>query len=109
MTVNTSRGFAAIAAALRARMIEHMQSRRLGAGTRRGYLLAIDKLARYLGRSPDTATPEDLRGFVLHLGKSRLTPASVNSQITALRFFWTTLGREENQLRTILRFGNVTL
>jgi len=47
---------------------------------------------------------------VLHLGKSRLTPASVNRQITALRFFFrTTLGRAENQLRTILSFGNVAL
>jgi len=45
MTLNTSRSFAAIAARLRAQMIEHMQSRRLGAGTRRGSLLAIYKLA----------------------------------------------------------------
>jgi hypothetical protein len=34
---------------------------------RRDYIRAVKKLAAFLGRSPDTATAEDLRAFQLHL------------------------------------------
>jgi integrase/recombinase XerD len=51
---------------------------------------------RSLGRSPDTAAPEDLRRFQLHLTESGVQPPSINRAVAALRFFFTvTLDRAE--------------
>ena len=48
-------------------MIEDMRMRKLSPGTRTGYIRSVRNFARYLGRSPDTATIEDLRNDQLHL------------------------------------------
>ena len=45
---------------LRQRMIEGMRMRKLGDRTQEGYVRAVRYVAKYLGRSPDTATVEDL-------------------------------------------------
>jgi hypothetical protein len=45
-------------------------------------------LAAFIGRPPETATAEDLRLYRLHLVQSPLGAASVNSYLTALRFFF---------------------
>jgi integrase/recombinase XerD len=42
-------------------MIEDMTIRKLGRKTQQDYIQIIKKLAAFLGRSPDTATFEDLR------------------------------------------------
>src|SRR5215831_1770641 len=52
---------------LRQRMLEDMRLRGFTPDTQRDYIRAVKKLAAYLGRSPDTATAEDLRAFQLHL------------------------------------------
>jgi len=73
---------------LRQRMIDDMSMRKLSPRTQTGYLRAVRNLTRFLGRSPDTATAEDLRRYQLHLveiGTSRIT---LNATITALRFFF---------------------
>ena len=73
---------------LRQRMIEDMSMRKLAPKTQASYIRAVKKLADYLGHSPHTATAEDLRQFQLHLtdqGTSRIT---INTTITALRFFF---------------------
>ena len=75
---------------LRARMIEDMTVRNFGADTQRDYIRAVKKLAAFLDRSPDTATPEDLRRFQIDLVGSGATPSTVNSTVTALRFFFST-------------------
>ena len=49
---------------LRQRMLEDMRMRKLSEGTQRGYIRAVKRLAVYLGRSPDTASVEDLRLFI---------------------------------------------
>ena len=49
---------------LRQRMLDDMSGRRLTPATQRQYILAVKRLAAFLGRSPDTATPEELRAFV---------------------------------------------
>jgi integrase/recombinase XerD len=46
---------------LRRRMIEDMALRKLSPKTQSNYLRAVIKLTCFLGRSPDTASPEDLR------------------------------------------------
>ena len=48
---------------LRQRMIEDMRMRKLGEKTQYHYLRAVRQFAKYLGRSPDTATVEDLRNY----------------------------------------------
>ena len=52
---------------LRQRMLEDMRMRKLAPKTREAYIRAVSRFAKYLGRSPDTATAEDLRGYQLHL------------------------------------------
>jgi site-specific recombinase XerD len=77
-------------------MIEDMNLRKLAPKTQTSYIRAVKKLADYLDHSPDTATAEDLRQFQLHLtdkGTSRIT---INTTITALRFFFdVTVGDKE--------------
>ena len=73
---------------LRRRMIEDMTIRNFSADTQRNYIRAVKNLASFLGRSPDTATPEDLRLFQLHLTENRVRPPTINATVTALRFFF---------------------
>jgi integrase/recombinase XerD len=74
---------------LRQRMIEDMTVRNFTADTQRNYIRAVKNLAIFLGRSPDTATREDLRLFQLHLTENHVRPPTINSTVTALRFFFT--------------------
>jgi len=89
---------------LRQRMIEDMNLRKLAPKTQTSYIRAVKKLADYLDHSPGTATAEDLRQFQLHLtdkGTSRIT---INTTITALRFFFdVTVGDKEvaGELNTV--------
>ena len=56
---------------LRRRMIEDMSVRHFASKTQHDYVRAVMKLTRFLGRSPDTATNEDLRRFQLRLTENR--------------------------------------
>jgi integrase/recombinase XerD len=81
---------------LRARMIEDMRIRGMGDKAQQAHIRAIKDFAGFLGRSPDTATPEDLRAYQLHMADTKLTPSTFNVRITALRFFFSmTCGRDE--------------
>jgi integrase/recombinase XerD len=73
---------------LRQRMIEDMMLRKLSPKTQTAYIRAVVKLTRFLGRSPDTATAEDLRLFQLHLSESGTSSTTVNATITGLRFLF---------------------
>lgn len=74
---------------LRRRMIEDMSLRHFGEKTQQDYIRAVKNLTIFLGRSPDTATAEDLRRFQLHLTEGRVRPPTINFTVTALRFFFT--------------------
>jgi hypothetical protein len=50
---------------LRQRMIDDMTMRKLSPKTQAGYLRAVIKFSLFFGRSPDLASPEDLRTFQL--------------------------------------------
>jgi integrase len=79
---------------LRRRMIEDMSVRKFGEKTQHDYLRQVETFAKFLGRSPDTATAEDLRRYQVHQTETGVQPPSVNSSAVALRFFFTvTLGR----------------
>ena len=55
-----------------------------------------DDFAKFLKRSPDTATPDDLRSYQLHMADTGVTASMFNTRIIALRFFFgMTCGREE--------------
>ena len=81
---------------LRARMIEDMSVRGFKEDTRRDYVRHVRAFAAFIGRSPDTATAEELRLFQLHQTQSGRQPSTVNSAVSALRFFFTvTLDRPD--------------
>ena len=46
---------------LRQRMIEDMKARQLGPHTQRSHIHSCKRFAAFLQRSPDTATPEEVR------------------------------------------------
>jgi integrase/recombinase XerD len=79
---------------LRRRMIEDMTIRGFGAKTQHDYIRSISNLAKFLGRSPDTASNEDVRRFQLHLSSEGISAANMNGTVSGLRFFFrVTLGR----------------
>jgi integrase/recombinase XerD len=81
---------------LRHRMLDDMRMRKFAEHTQDGYIRAVRKLAAFLGRSPDSATIEDLRRFQLHLVDAGTGPVTINATITGLKFFFDiTLGRPE--------------
>lgn len=73
---------------LRQRMIDDMTQRRLNPQTQSAYIRSVIKLTRFLGRSPDSATADDLRQFQLHLAKNGVSNQTINATITGLRFFF---------------------
>ena len=73
---------------LRQRMIDDMSLRKLNPGTQKAYLRSVIKLTRFLARSPDTATAEDLRQFQLHMTANGVSNKTINATITGLRFFF---------------------
>ena len=52
---------------LRERMIEDMRIRGMGEKARSAHIRAIKNFAAYLGHSPNTATPEELRAYQLQM------------------------------------------
>jgi integrase/recombinase XerD len=75
---------------LRQRMIDDMTLRKLNPKTQDAYLRSVIKLTRFLSRSPDAASPEDLRRFQLHLAQHGVSNQTINATITGLRFFFET-------------------
>ncbi|CAG9169003.1 IS91 family transposase ISMno24 [Cupriavidus laharis] len=74
-------------------MIEDMRMRTLADQTQTQYIRAVRQFAAFLGRSPDTASTEDLRRYQLHLVDHGISPVSLNAAITGLKFFFeVTLG-----------------
>ena len=88
---------------LRERMIEDMRIRGLGDKSRQAHIRALKDFAAFLGHAPDTATPEELRAYQLHMTDAEVSPSVYNARITALRFFFSmTCGREE--MKRYMRF-----
>src|ERR1700756_5529377 len=81
---------------LRRRMIADMTVRSFSDKTQHDYIRHIETFARFLGRSPDTATSDDIRRFQLAQVEEGAQPPKMNAQASALRFFFTvTLGRAD--------------
>ena len=73
---------------LRQRMEEDMRMRKLASKTQEAYIRAVRRFTKYLGRSPDTATAEDLRLFQLHLVDEGISAITLNATITGLKFLF---------------------
>ena len=85
---------------LRQRMLDDMRMRKLEPKTQAAYVRAVRYFAGFLGRSPDTATAEDLRRFQLHMTDRGVSPITLNATITGLKFFFdVTLERGELMAR----------
>jgi site-specific recombinase XerD len=81
---------------LRARMIEDMNVRKFGEKTQYDYIRHVKTFSTFLERSPASATADDLRRYQVHQSKEGVGPATVNSSVAALRFFFrVTLDRPE--------------
>lgn len=97
---------------LHQRILDDMKARQLAAGTQRGYVLSCRRFTAFLGRSPDTATGEELRRFQLHLSESGISIPNRNRTMTGLRFlFRVTLGRLDHvgPLTRTVRDAAITL
>jgi len=81
---------------LRRRMIADMTVRTFSDKTQHDYIRHVETFARFLDRSPDTATSDDIRRFQLAQVEQGAQPPKMNTQASALRFFFTiTLGRAD--------------
>ncbi len=73
-----------------------MRIRGMGEKAQQAHIRAIKDFAAFLRRSPDTATPEELRGYQFHMTDAGVTPSTFNGRVVALRFFFgMTCGREK--------------
>jgi integrase/recombinase XerD len=81
---------------LRARMIADMSARTLGPASQTSHLRACKRFAAWLGRSPDTATADDVKHFQLHLMETGTSICTRNQTMTGVKFlFRVTLRRHD--------------
>jgi integrase/recombinase XerD len=73
---------------LRRRMIEDMTIRKLAPKTHHDYVQRVKNFAAFLGRSPDTASFEDVRRYQLHLAADGVGVSTLNQTVSTLRFFF---------------------
>ena len=74
--------------ALRRRMIEDMTARQLSADSQRAHIRSCKRFAAFLGRSPETATREDIRQFQLHLAKEAVSIGTRNAVMSGVKFLF---------------------
>ena len=71
---------------LRQRMIADMAARNLNPHTQRSHVQSCKRFAAFLGRSPDTATADEVKAFQLHLIESGASIPNRNRIMTGLKF-----------------------
>ncbi len=74
---------------LRQRLIDDMSMRRFSRETQRNYIRDVGRFATFLRRPPDLATAEDLRRFQVEQQDAGVPVPTINSIVSALRFFFT--------------------
>ncbi len=81
---------------LRRRLIDDMTMRRFSRETQRNYIRDVGRFATFLGGPPDRATADDLRRFQVKQRDAGVPVPTMNSIVSALRFFFThTLDRPD--------------
>jgi site-specific recombinase XerD len=86
---------------LRTKMEQDLAIRGISPRTGQNYLRFVDDLTAHYGRAPETLTLPELEAYLLHLRQFReLTPETVATMVTGLRFFYhVTLGRAPTDFR----------
>jgi integrase/recombinase XerD len=74
---------------LRQRLIDDMNVRRFSRQTQRNSIRDVGRFATFLRRSPDTATADDVRRFQIEQRDAGVPTPTMNSIVSALRFFFT--------------------
>ena len=88
---------------LRQRMLDDMAMRAMGSRTQHDYVRHVRAFAGFLGRSPDTATAEDVRRFQRHQREHGAGEAVIGTAVSGLRFLFTvTLERPDLSRRLVL-------
>ena len=81
---------------LQARMIEDMRARKLSPKTQTAHIRSCRRFAAWLGRSPETATSDDVRGFQHELAGCDISNSTRNTIMTGIKFlFRVTLRRHD--------------
>lgn len=81
---------------LRQRLLDDMTMRRFGRETQHYYIRDVERFATWLGRSPHTATAEEVRSFQIEQQDAGMPVPTMNMMVSALRFFFTqTLDRPD--------------
>jgi site-specific recombinase XerD len=88
---------------LRLRLIDDINMRRFSRETQRSYIRDVGRFATFLGRSPDTATADDLRGFQIDQHDAGMPTPTMHSIVSALRFFFTHTGDRPELARKLIR------
>ena len=92
---------------LRQRLIEDMEMRRFGRETQRNYIRDVGRFATFLGRSPDTATAEEVRRFQVEQRDVGVSVPTMNAIVSALRFFFTQTLDRPDLARKLIRTGHI--
>src|ERR1700750_1821515 len=88
---------------LRQRLIEDMNVRRVSRSTQHNYIRDVGRFATFLGRSPDKATPDDVRQFQIEQREAGVPTPTMNSIVSALRFFFTQTIDRPDLARKLIR------
>ena len=91
---------------LRQRLIDDMNMRRFSRETQRNYIRDVGRFATFLGRSPDTASADDLRQFQIEQRDTGVPVPTMNSIVSALRFFFTHTLDRPDLARKLVRLGH---
>jgi integrase/recombinase XerD len=91
---------------LRQRLIDDMTMRRFSPETQRNYVRDVGRFATFLGRRPDMATAEDLRRFQIEQRDGGVPTPTMNSIVSALRFFFTHTIDRPDLARKLIRVAH---
>ena len=91
---------------LRQRLIDDMNMRRFSRETQRNYIRDLGRFATFLRRSPDTATAEDVRRFQIEQRDAGVPTPTMNSIVSALRFFFTHTIDRPDLARKVIRVAH---
>src|SRR3546814_5291128 len=78
--------------------------RRFSRETQRNYLRDVGRFATWLGRSPHTATAEDIRQFQFEQHEAGVPAPTMNSIVSALRFLFRS-EEHTSELQSLMRIS----
>jgi site-specific recombinase XerD len=91
---------------LRQKLIDDMTMRHFSAATQRNYIRDVGRFASFLRRSPDTATTEDVRQFQLAQSEAGVPVPTINTVVSALRFFFANTLDRPDLARKLVRVSH---